>query len=483
MLSSRTTTTAQKHLTAHEIRQQMAGDIHRPRYHFLPPSNWMNDPNGLIQWNGKYHLFYQHNPFGPFHANIHWGHAVSDNLVHWHDFPIALAPTPDGPDKDGCWSGCAVDHDGIPTLLYTGARPETQCVATGSPDLLAWNKYAGNPVIPGPPNNLELTGFRDPCVWREADAWYMLIGSGIKGVGGTTLLYRSPDLLDWEYMHPLYLGDQNETADMWECPSFFPLGDKYVLLISVIQYNRVLYFTGTYRNHKFEPDYQGRLDQTALFYAPQSFLDSTGRRLILGWIPEARSSALVKAAGWAGIQSVPRVLSLRPDGRLGIDPVPELETLRGQHTGVSCLTLSPGTANPLAEVQGNRLELIIEFEQGSAGQYGVKLLRSPGGEEETTIVYDRTAQTLTLDRARSCTSPEGIDITPQSGSLELIEDESLRLHIFLDHSVIEVFANGHMALTSRVYPTRHDSLGLELSARAGTVRVKQVDVWQLGSIW
>ena len=95
-------------------------DRQRPRYHFLPPANWLNDPNGLIQWRGRYHTFYQYNPNGPFHGTIHWGHAISDDSVHWEHLPIALAPTPGGPDADGCWSGCAVDHDGVPTLIYTG---------------------------------------------------------------------------------------------------------------------------------------------------------------------------------------------------------------------------------------------------------------------------------------------------------------------------------------------------------------------------
>ena len=109
--------------------QRAAMDMHRPRYHFLPPANWMNDPNGLIQWQGKVHMFYQHNPDAPFWALMHWGHAVSEDGVHWTHLPIALAPTSGGPDKDGCFSGCAVDNDGVPTLVYTGVRPECQCIA------------------------------------------------------------------------------------------------------------------------------------------------------------------------------------------------------------------------------------------------------------------------------------------------------------------------------------------------------------------
>ena len=468
--------------SALEIRQQMASDPHRPHYHFQPPSNWMNDPNGLIHFKGMYHLFYQHNPYGPLHANMHWGHAASKDLVHWQDLPIALTPTPDGPDKEGCWSGCAVDNDGVPTLLYTGVFPESQSIATSS-DMVAWEKYVANPVIPAPPEDLEVTGFRDPCVWQDDGTWYMVIGSGIKNVGGATLLYRSPDLINWEYMHPLHVGDMRETGEMWECPSFFSLGDTYALIFSKFLFNPVEYFTGIYQNHKFEPVHHDLLDHSGLYYAPQSFVDEAGRRLIFGWIREARSDTLVEAAGWSGMQSLPRVLVPRSDGRLGIEPAPELQILRSEHVHRSNLMVSPGATGFLSETQGNSLEIKAVFEHGTAEQFGLTLLRSPNGEEETRLIYDRAAQTLIIDRARSCAKPDGIDVTSESASLSLAEGEALNLHIFLDRSIIEVFANGHTALTSRVYPTRRDSVGLDIFARDNALTVKQIDVWQLASIW
>ena len=192
-------------------------DPQRPHYHFLPPANWLNDPNGLIQWNGAYHMFYQYNPHGPFHGTIHWGHAVSTDLVHWEHLPIALAPTPDGPDEDGCWSGCAGADNGVPTLIYSGNRGGAQraCLATSSDGLLTWQKHPDNPVIPAPPPGLHLVEFRDHCVWREDGMWYQLIGAGIEGHGGTALLYRSADLRAWEYLHPLLIGDQQRFAPLW----------------------------------------------------------------------------------------------------------------------------------------------------------------------------------------------------------------------------------------------------------------------------
>ena len=152
-------------------RQALEHDPHRPRYHFLAPADWLNDPNGLIQTGDLTHLFYQHNPNGPFHGTIHWGHAVSRDLVHWQDLPVALAPTPGGPDADGCWSGCAVMDGPAPTLLYTGVNPQVQCLATSDDGLRTWQKRP-EPVIAAPPEGLDLVGppdFRDPFVWLEGN--------------------------------------------------------------------------------------------------------------------------------------------------------------------------------------------------------------------------------------------------------------------------------------------------------------------------
>lgn len=464
----------------------------RPRYHVQPPANWLNDPNGPIQWEGQYHLFYQYNPAGPYHGAIHWGHAVSGDLAHWSHAPIALAPTPGGPDADGCWSGCTIDDNGVPTIMYTGVRKgsdgytQTQCVAVGTDDLHTWRKAPHNPVIATPPVGLDLVGFRDPCVWQEGDSWWCVLGTGIKDRGGATLLYTSRDLHHWDYVGILYSRDQTLTepvwtGPMWECPQFFPLGDKHVLLFGVHDGGRLCHTVcaiGTYTNRAFVPESIGRFDLGADYYAPSAMVDDRGRRLVWGWSWEGRSTSAQERAGWAGMLSLPRLLTLRPDGRLGIEPVPELSSLRGRHRSFGPIEVTPTSRDVLRGVQGDCLEIVAVFASGDAARYGLVLRRAPDGEEYTLISYDATARRLTIDRDHASTSTEvhrGID----RGPFELADGEALRLHVFLDRSIVEVYANGRACATERIYPSRADSLGLDLFARGGSVEVISVDVWEL----
>ncbi|NDJ75207.1 MAG: glycoside hydrolase family 32 protein [Chloroflexi bacterium] len=435
---------------------------HRPQYHCLPPQNWMNDPNGLIQWQGRYHLFYQHNPTGPLWGNIHWGHAISEDLVHWQHLPLALTPSPDGPDKDGCWSGCAVDHDGVPTLLYTGVWPEVQCLATSiDDDLRTWQRHPQNPVIAAPPPDLDVTGFRDPYVWREGETWYMVLASGIKDVGGAILLYQSPDLVDWTYVGPLFVGKVAETGTTWECPVFYQAGDKWVLLFGVIPDGTTRYFVGSFADGVFTPEKRGLLDLGLTFYAPQAFLDDQGRRVLFGWLLEGRTDDAIRADGWAGAQSLPRVLTLGADGDLCVAPAPEVEKLRGRHhTEV---------------VPGDCLEIRATFAVSATEPVGLRVRCSPDGEEETCITYDPQTRALLINRDQSSLSTD-VKREPHGGPIALAPGEALELRVWVDRSVIEVFANERMALTSRVYPTRADSLGVGI---IGQAHLQSLDVWEI----
>lgn len=461
------------------MRAQFTDDSHRPQYHFLAPANWMNDPNGVIQWEGRYHLFYQYNPAGAYWGAIHWGHAVSSDLVHWEDWPLALAPTPGSADEAGCWSGCTVNNNGVPTLIYSGWRGgkyQSACVATSSDGLLTWQKHPGNPVIPTPPDGLNAVAFRDHSVWREDGWWYQVIGSGVRGKGGMALLYRSADLIQWAYLHPLCQGDTHQrepiwTGEMWECPQFWDFGERRVLVISVwnedvLHYSA--YLGGHYADQRFTADTSAKLDYgDSHFYAPQGLVDAQGRRMVWGWITEGRSREAQIEAGWSGVLSLPRLLTMRSDGLLGYAPVPELMTLRREHTRLSHVSQT---------AHGTTAEIVAEFEP--AGVCGLVVRASPDGLEQTRIFYDPAAQRVGIDRTHSTINPDARrDV--QVGPLSLAAGEHLRLHVFIDQSVIEVFANERACITSRVYPARADSDGL----RPFGDGFIGADVWQMASIW
>lgn len=476
-------------------RARQAGDSHCPRYHLVPPANWMNDPNGLIQWRGRYHLFYQHNPRGPLWADMHWGHAMSGDLVHWRDLPIALAPTPKSYDEDGIFSGCAVDDNGVPTIVYTGVRGTEGrvCLAMGDAtdaNLVTWRKWPGNPVIPHPPAGLDFVAYRDPSVWREDDGtWYMVHGAGIVGVGGAALLYRSPDLRSWEYLGPLFAGDMMRqsalwTGSMWECPQLFRLGGKHVLLVSVWHeemLHHAVYMVGTFDGRRFAAEHERLLDAGVL-YAPQTMEDDRGRRLLWGWLRESRGRQAMAGSSWNGVMSLPWELTLRDDSTLGVRPVQEVEVLRRDHLHLENLVVDGGTERLIPAANSASLELTSVMDCGDAVRFGLVVRRSLDGVEQTRIIYDPAGGRLTVDRRQS-SADMSVDRTLHEAPLKLTGNEPLRLRVFLDRSVIEVFANERIALTDRIYPTHPDSLGIAFLSEGGTAQLQSLDVWSMDSIF
>ncbi|QFU84708.1 GH32 C-terminal domain-containing protein [Natronorubrum aibiense] len=471
-------------------RAALADDHHRPQYHLSPPANWLNDPNGVIQWNDEYHVFYQYNPGGPYHGTIHWGHAVSDDLVTWEDRPVALTPSPDGPDRDGCWSGCAVDVDGTPLILYTGGRGDLQlpCLGTATDDdLSVWEKSDENPIIDTLPEEPPLRStehwraeFRDHSVWQADDGtWHHLIGSGIEDGGGTALLYTSDgdELTDWEYQGPILVGNPERDGHMWECPELLDFGERQLLHIS--NYEAVRYYLGGYDadDGAFDVDRTGLLDHGS-FYAPQSLRDDDGRWLMWGWVKPERDASAQWDAGWSGTLSLPRLVDLDAGGRLRQRPAPELTALREAHVHEETATLTDEHRS--LPVTGRALEMRAEVRIDDADEFGLVVRQSPDEEEETLIRYTRESNVV-VDRAASSVDsrvsdePVSMPVTPV--------DDSLSLRLFLDGSVLELFANDRHCLTTRIYPTREDSNGVSLYAAGGTVTLEALDIWQLGSAW
>jgi beta-fructofuranosidase len=443
-----------------------AQDPHRLAYHFMAPAGWMNDPNGLIYWRGAYHVFYQHNPYKAHWGAMHWGHAVSADLVRYEHRPVALAPSePYESPGGGCFSGSAVDDDGTLTLVYTStAEHQTQSIAT-STDGLRFEKHEGNPVIPAPPSQGNAGDFRDPKVWRHDGAWWMVVGSR-DGDLGNVLLYRSDDLRAWEFVS-VVCQSEGPQGRMWECPDLFQLGEHYALVISPVgvEPRKSVTMVGEfdYATGRFTPERQTDTDHGPGFYAPQSFVDARGRRIMFGWMTATWGTSPTVAYGWDGALTLPRVVTAGPDGLPRFSPLPELQALRREK-------LDP------AAVAGNSLELVAEFEVGAGREFGLSVLRSADGRQETRITYDEASGRLTIDWERSGAVESG----RRSAPLPLSAGERLKLHVFVDRSSVEAFANdGRAVLSARVFPDP-GSHGVSL---LGPTRLISLDAWKLASIW
>jgi beta-fructofuranosidase len=285
-------------------------------------------------------------------------------------------------------------------------------------------------------------------------------------------LYRSPDLVQWTYLHPLYRGKLEgksnpkspvASGEMWECPSFFRLGDKYVLFVSTEGTTPV--YVGSYRDQLFEPERSGRLD-CGDYYAPITQVDENGRRILWGWIQERRSTEAQVKAGWSGVLSLPRVLSIREDGSLGIEPAPQCRGLRGVRQHFVNIAIPDNRLMRVPGVSGDGLELIAEFDPGDAEQIGLRVL------EDIPVLYDLVAKRVIVGSARA----------EAAGQFVLAEGEPLRLHVFVDCSVIEVFFNGRACYTGRAYPDSMQQLEVSLLARGGSARLKSLVVYEMKPI-
>jgi len=467
-------------------------DPQRPAYHLQPARGWMNDPCGPIYWHGQYHMFHQYNPHAAVWGDMNWAHAVSPDMIHWQRLPIALAPTPAGPDAQGCFTGTAVVQDGRPTLLYTGVRTapladatlpdpknplrESQCLAVATDDTLRTWKKLPTPVIAAPPPGMKVAGFRDPSPWRDGNTWYLIVGSGIPHKGGMILLYRSADLRTWEYLHPLLEGTWNgvissdtvDTGEMWECPDFFPLTDavtkaeKHVFIHS--SEGKVLWQSGTLDRNamRFHPEKTGELDygrvgtQRVTYYAPKTQLDAQGNRILWGWIAETRPEADYSRAGWSGLMSLPRILTLY-DGELHMQPASQTERLRG------LANTKPATVPNLRQ----EFHCILQPEtEGITLPY---------------IVADPTGPILDI-RSDSAQPP----LTLRFDDLSIAMPEPLSaqasLHVFIDNSVVEAFIESRFCVTRRFY-ARTPGKPIATLILPGHLRVVSPQSFSLNSIW
>lgn len=470
---------------------------HRYRlgFHIMAPANWINDPNGLVEYKGEYHAFYQHHPYDENWGPMHWGHVKSKDLVHWEHLPIALAPG-DACDVDGCFSGSAVVDGDELVLIYTGHHYtdkendmffQNQNIAV-STDGVSFQKVGENPVIAEPPAD-SMHHFRDPKVWKHNDTWYMVLGNATKDKIGRVILYRSVDLRKWEYVGVLAESD-GTLGFMWECPDFFELNGKHVLMFSPQgmeasgdDYNNLFqtgYLVGDYdyESNQFNHGSFTELDHGHDFYAVQTLLDSKGRRIAIGWMDMWESDMPTKEDGWCGALTLPREVSLGANNKILMNPVEETKLLRkSMHKAGADLEIS----HRLFEVSEDLLEIKAEFDLSSTDAEEVGLRLRGINKEELVLTYNLTEQKLILDCSKYGKEKDGVR------KVRLNADGILSLRIFIDRSSVEIFANeGQATMTSRIYP-QEKRLGLEVFAEKNgensQVKVNNLTYWELKDIW
>ncbi|RYP52263.1 hypothetical protein DL768_002582 [Monosporascus sp. mg162] len=457
----------------------------RPQYHYTPYQGWINDPAGLVEWKGRHHLFSQFYPDAPFWGPMHWSHAESTDAVHWRELPVALFPrqtcTPD--DESGRFTGSAFVFADELHLVFTDFTDTTACpgevqetvMVASSTDGVNFELYSGNPVIPGPPEGAPAF-FRDPKVFHDTtdNSWKLVLGA-TNGVDGQVQLYRSSDPFTWSHASLLYTGD-GSTGALWECPNFFPIGDKWVLFYGG---NGVgWYETGSYNGSVFTSEKRGLLDAGPASYAMQWYQDESGRNLAVTWMGNWPTSKWPsRANGWAGQQSITRELFIREDGGLGSRPISELDSLASG----SGKQMGPRQVGEKAVAIGNtntaRLKLTIDLGATRASSLTVALFQSRA--ESTLLTYHTENRTLTLDTTNAGYGQAGT----WEAAIAKPADNKLTLDIFLDRSVLEIFAGDGTVFSAVVWPRYQESTGISVVGDKGTVAFRSIWLTPLGSSW
>lgn len=466
---------------------------YRPQFHFSPREHWTNDPNGLVYFDGEYHLFYQYNPFGDIWGHMSWGHAVSPDMLHWHELPVAL------PEENGImiFTGSTVIDEHNTSGFCTGGKPCMVAVYTGHTSALqtqnlaysndrgrTWTKYQGNPVL-----NLNLPDFRDPHVFWSAQAEHWVMAVALPNEH-KILFYGSTELKQWKRLSEF--GPAGATGGQWECPILIELhldGDahrtRWLLKVGVnpggLQGGSgEQYFVGTFDGARFvnenPPGTTLWTDYGKDWYCALPFngMPHGDAPVMIGWMNNWQYAAQLPTHPWRGQMTVPRRLALRslPQGiRLVQQPVEALGELREKRL-----------AWHGAKVDASRgFELHSETAVGNAEEVGWKVLSD--GHAYTLVGYNRARGEVIVDRTHSGITDFSKDFPVRTAAPLKIGNAPLQLTILVDHSTVEVFAQGgQVAITNLVYPPPN-ATSIEFYSRGGKVRHPHVDAWSLRSTW
>ena len=526
-------------------RKAMAGEPHLPNYHFVSPENRLNDPNGLSYWKGKWHLFYQGYP--PEDPRQHWGHAVSDDLIHWRDLPYAIYPNP----ERAVFSGTTLVEEDRVIAMYHGTRIGNMVATSSDPLLLNWDKVTeGAPIsILNPKNRIiDANGKQypyrvfDPSIWKQGDYYYSLSGGQKpEGPGGSMIranwLFRSKDLANWEYLHPFIENDQYSlVGDDGACPYFWPIGDKHIYM----QYSHMSggkYLIGNYNTvrDKFEVTGGGDFNFGTSWpngvHAPSATPEPLrhagavdGKGVDGAVIIIFNMNPGKPTEGYNQIMSLPRRLTLNPEPHINIniEPVGDFASLRYNHKNIASMNLPANKEIVLDGINGKSMEIMAEInispppnkkyendawhnQHGTPTTIEMGVFHSSTGEEVTRILFTKgtgyrptylrrsdsetaslrriKSDMITIESSRSSVLPDASPRIPESAPVFLGEDENLKLHVFIDKSIVEVFVNGQQCVAQRVYPGLDDSDGISFRAQGRDMKIVSLDAWEMKNIY
>lgn len=453
---------------ARKYEMDFCGDIpaqQKPSFHLSAPIGWINDPNGFSRFNGECHLFYQYHPYTTQWGPMHWGHSKTKDFIKWDQLPVALAPD-EFYDKSGCFSGSAVEFDGKHILMYTGVLEnreedgsntirQTQCIAIG--DGINYEKLECNPVITSdllPPGS-SLEDFRDPKIWIENEKFYVVVGSRNEDGSGQILLYSSKNLKEWKLVTVLDKSE-NKIGRMWECPDFFNIDGHDIIVISPQDMkaekldfhngNNTVYLIGKYDkgNKTFNRENYRAIDYGIDFYAPQTFENEDGRRIMIAWMQTWENRIAPQDFKWYGMMTIPREIRVK-DGVLIQSPVREIENY--YKNTVEYKNISIKEESNLDGIYGRELDMTIEIIDGDYSEFEIKIAKNE--EYETVINYNKKKNILAFDRSYSGNYG---DILHKREMNVKDQEGKVKLRLILDKYSAEIFVNdGEHVMTGTFY--------------------------------
>ena len=482
--------------TVDALRREVRADRWYPRYHLAAPFGSAGDTHPIYA-GGRYHVTYQHSyspDFRAMHGPCQWGHAASADLVTWTHYPPALTSAEHGVAADRhLWSGGLIAHRGRVFAFYTIENRDVYLAVSDGEDLQDFRAHHANPVATLPPDHEalgipydpqradeHLMGMRDPWVWRDGDRFRMVVGSGRRDkIGGLALLYESSDLYAWRYRGVLWAATDPERDGIYfECPCVQPLGGGRYLLSNI---NHRQYAIGEIRDGRFVEEQRGFADHGHNFLVSVLTRDDAGRLFMWGWVPDKNRRTMDPDIRWAGVFTVPREFTRNRSGGFDVAPAPEIAALRRNHRRWADRTYLTGSVEELGQL-GASVEIGLAVDTGDPAdpEYhdvscGLRITGDSFCCEVTWSAADRQLRLLTPDNEYAAP-------LPLAGGAEL------RMRVFVDASVLEVFADGAAPIANRIYPPNPDRLAYRFFVRGApldskhAVSLRRLDVWDLDSI-